>query len=131
MKALSKIPTFQLKFPNSNEFYTLLGAYYDELFNLLQKQDRTLKISALEVMKMILGIFEANLPTNLQKSIVSNISTFVSDEDFYLAQLSMDLLILIININPTRSAEYDQVIQNSVTLCRSSLIQSQSVDKLK
>ena len=94
------------------------------------KQDRTLKISALEVLDMVLGIFKQNLPKQYQQEIVRNISPFIRDEDLYLAQLSIDLLTNIINVNPTGLPEYDDTIRNAISLSKSSLVQGVVIDKL-
>jgi hypothetical protein len=130
MKALSKIPTREINFNQSNEFYQLLESFLQELYILLLKQDRTLKISALEVLDMVLGIFKQNLPKQYQQEIVRNISPFIRDEDLYLAQLSIDLLTNVIHVNPTGLPEYDDTIRNAIALSKSSLVQGVVIDKL-
>jgi cullin-associated NEDD8-dissociated protein 1 len=130
MKALSKIPTREIKFAQSKEFYQLLGNFLQELYSLLLKQDRTLKISALEVMNMVLGIFKQDLPKEYQRDIVRNISPFIRDEDLYLAQLSIDLLVSIINVYAVSSDEYDEAIRNAIALSKSSLVQGAVIDRL-
>ena len=107
-----------------------MSKYFEELFTLLLKQDRALKISALEVMNMLLGIFHNDLPQVLQNDIIKNISVFIKDEDFYLAQLSIDILINIVVANPKKSSEIDEVINNCISLAKSSLIQGPTIDKL-
>lgn len=81
-------------------------------------------------MSMVLGIFKQNLPKEFQSDIIRNISPFIKDEDLYLAQLSIDLLISIIHVNPTRSQEYDEAIKHAITLSKSSLVQGVVIDKL-
>jgi len=130
MKALSKIPTREINFNQSNEFYQLLESFLQELYILLLKQDRTLKISALEVLDMVLGIFKQNLPKQYQQEIVRNVSAFIRDEDLYLAQLSIDLLTNIIHVNSTSLPEYDDTIKNAISLSKSSLVQGVVIDKL-
>ena len=81
-------------------------------------------------MSMVLGIFKQNLPREYQQDIVKNISPFIRDEDLYLAQLSIDLLIAIINVNPSKSEQYDEAIKHAVALSKSSVVQGAVIDKL-
>jgi hypothetical protein len=102
----------------------------DELFSLTLKQDRTIKIAALEVMMMVLGIFREDLSEKLQKEIIQKVSPFIKDEDFYMAQISIGLLIYIIKISSKKHEEYSETVKNCVTLAKSNLIQGATVDKL-
>lgn len=102
----------------------------EELFSLTLKQDRTIKIAALEVMMMVLGIFREDLSEKLQKEIILKVSPFIKDEDFYMAQISIGLLIHIIKISPKKHEEYSETVNNCVVLAKSNLIQGATVDKL-
>ena len=79
---------------------------------------------------MVLGIFKQDLPKEYQKDIVRNISPFIRDEDLYLAQLSIDLLVSIINVYAVSSDEYDEAIRNAISLSKSSLVQGAVIDRL-
>jgi len=112
------------------ELYGVLDKFLEELFTYLRKQDRTLKILTLQVIKMILDIFKNQLPKNIQQEVLKNISALIKDDDLYLSQLSIDLLITIININPKDSKQYEEAINNCITLSKSSLARGPAVDKL-
>ena len=75
-------------------------------------------------------LIKNKLTPNIQATILSQISQFIKDEDFYLAQLSIDLVIKIVSINPTSTPELETAINNSITLSKSSLIQGVTINKL-
>jgi hypothetical protein len=81
-------------------------------------------------MMMVLGIFREDLSEKLQKEIIQKVSPFIKDEDFYMAQISITLLVHIIQISPKKHEEYSETVKNCVNLARSNLIQGATVDKL-
>lgn len=101
-----------------------------ELCQLAQKQDRVLRMSSLEVMKIVILLLNTKFPKEIQKDVVDVAAPYIKDDDFFLAQLSLEVLAKIFEINPTSSATYKTAIENCVKLTKSSLVQGNTTNRL-
>lgn len=100
-----------------------------ELCSLAQKQDRTLKLLSLDVMKNVIYLLKQQLPKERQKDIVDVTSPYIEDKDFFLAQLALEVLGKIIELNPT-AGFYKDAIQNCIKLTKSSLVQGSTTQRI-
>ena len=100
-----------------------------ELGSLAQKQDRTLKLLSLEVMKNMIYLLNKNLPKERQKDIVDVSAPYIEDKDFFLAQLALEVLGKIMELNPS-AGFYKDAIQNCIKLTKSSLIQGNTTQRI-
>ena len=79
---------------------------------------------------MILDIFKQNLPKNIEQEILKTVSPLVKDEDLYLAQNAIEILIIVIDINPGDSAQCNDLLNNCVEFSKSSVVRGTVLDKL-
>lgn len=101
-----------------------------ELCVFLLKQSRTLKISTLESLIIFVEVLKEKIDENLHREIVKNIANFIKDEDFYLAQISLQLFSLLIMGNVKNLAEYQAALENCIKLAKSPLVQGALLTRL-
>ena len=82
------------------------------------------------MLKNVIYLLKVKLPKETQKDIVDVAAPYIKDEDFFLAQLALEVLIKIIEINPTNTGIYKDSIQNCVKLTKSALIQGNTTSRL-
>eukprot|EP00331_Platyophrya_macrostoma_P030086 CAMPEP_0176438094 /NCGR_PEP_ID=MMETSP0127-20121128/19061_1 /TAXON_ID=938130 /ORGANISM="Platyophrya macrostoma, Strain WH" /LENGTH=1232 /DNA_ID=CAMNT_0017821943 /DNA_START=32 /DNA_END=3730 /DNA_ORIENTATION=+ len=129
LKSLAGIPVAQLNLNITNELAALLCDIVQELCLLAQKQDRTLKLLSLEVMKNIIYLLKQKLPKDRQKDIVDVTCPYIEDKDFFLAQLALEVLGKIITLSPD-AGFYKDAIGNCIKLTKSSLIQGNTTQRI-
>ena len=101
-----------------------------ELCSFLLKQSRTLKISTLESLIIFVEALKGKIDESIHREIVQNILPYIRDEDFYLAQISLQLLSLLILENLKPIPEYNAALENCIKLAKSPLVQGVLLTRL-
>jgi len=94
-----------------------------ELCSFLLKQSRTLKISTLESLIIFVEALKGKIDEAIHREILQNVLPYIRDEDFYLAQISLQLLSLLILENAKPIPEYNSALENCIKLAKSPLVQ--------
>lgn len=101
-----------------------------ELCSFLLKQSRTLKISTLESLIIFVEVLKGNLDEKIHRELVQNIAVFIKDEDFYLAQVSLQLFSLLMQEKMKVIPEYTIAKENCIKLAKSPLVQGALLTRL-
>ena len=101
-----------------------------ELCSFLLKQSRTLKISTLESLIIFVEALKGKIDEGIHREILQNILPYIKDEDFFLAQISLQLLSLLILENKKAIPEYNAALENCIKLAKSPLVQGVLLTRL-
>ena len=101
-----------------------------ELCSFLLKQSRTLKISTLESLIIFVEALKGKIDEGIHREILQNILPYIKDEDFYLAQITLQLLSLLILENTKVIPEYNAALENCIKLAKSPLVQGVLLTRL-
>lgn len=80
-------------------------------------------------MKNVIYLLNKRLPKQTQKDIVDVVSPYIDDKDFYLAQLALEVLGKVIELNP-EAGIYKDAVQNCIKLTKSALIQGSTTQRI-